>query len=152
MTRAERAVMLHNDGSACSQAVFAVFAPSLGMEERLAHKTATGLGGGVGRMGLTCGALTGGALALSLAFGSESSADQQAKLDTYERVSKLVAGIAARHGSTECRVLLGGVDLWTEEGREKVKSEDLTGKVCNRIIRDVVEYIEAALPQGENHG
>lgn len=152
MTRAEKAVAMHTGGSTCSQAVFTVFARDFGLDEKLAHKASTGLGGGIGRLGLTCGAITGGVLALSLAFGSETGADQNAKIKTYEIVSKFIADMETRYGSAQCRVLLGGADLWTEKGQAKVKAEGLTDKVCNRIIADVVGYIEALLPKGENHG
>ena len=152
MTKAEKAKALHGGGSACSQAVFTVFAEELGMDERLAHKTAAGLGGGIGRLGLTCGAITGGVLALSLVFGSEVGSDQDAKLKTYEIVSKLMADIEAKHGSSQCRVLLGGADLWTAEGQAAVKAGDLGNKVCNRIIADVVDYVDALISKGKNNG
>jgi C_GCAxxG_C_C family probable redox protein len=152
MTRAERAVALHNGGSSCSQAVFTVFAADFGMDERLAHKASTGLGGGIGRLGLTCGAITGGVLALSLAFGNESGADQDAKLKTYEIVSKFIADMEKKYGSSQCRILLGGADLWTAEGRDAVKARGLTDRVCNRIVADVVDYVEALVSKGKNHG
>ena len=152
MTRAEKAVAFHGGGSACSQAVFTVFAQEFGVDEGLAHKASTGLGGGIGRLGLTCGAVAGGVLALSLIFGNTTGDDQDAKLKTYEVVSKFMKDMEVRYGSVQCRTLLGGADLWTEEGRAKVKAEGFTDKVCNRIIADVVGYVEALLPKGEIHG
>jgi|GEM_PF-61367 len=145
MTRAERAEALHAGGSACSQAVFSVFAEELGLPEAAAHRLATGLGGGIGRMGLSCGALTGGVLALSLAFGSETGADQERKLDTYARVGEFMAESGAAQGSTDCRALLGGIDMRTQEGRERMKAEGLSAKVCNPLIRETVEKIERIL-------
>ncbi len=155
MTRAEKAVALHRGGSSCSQAVFTVFAEDFGLDEELAHRLSTGLGGGIGRLGLSCGALTGGVLALSLAFGNATGADQDAKMKTYEVVSKFMADMEARHGSTQCRVLLGGADLWTEEGRAAVTAGELSDKVCNRLVAEAVEYVERAIAQaaqGANNG
>jgi len=152
MTRTEKAVALHNGGSACSQAVFTVFAKDFGLDEGLAHKVSTGLGGGIGRLGLTCGAITGGILAISLAFGNETGADQDAKLKTYEVVSRFMLDMEARYGSTQCRTLLHGADLWTEEGKARVKAEGLSEKVCSRIIADVVNDVEALLAKGAQHG
>jgi C_GCAxxG_C_C family probable redox protein len=152
MTRAEKAVALHSGGSSCSQAAFTVFAADFGMDEALAHKISTGLGGGMGRMGLTCGAISGGVLALSLAFGSEVGSDQEAKMTTYEAVSKLITAMERKHGSTQCRDLLDGANLWTEEGRAAVKAGDLGNKVCNRLVADVVDYVETLLPEGKNNG
>lgn len=152
MTKAEKAIALHGSGSSCSQAVFTVFAEDLGMDENLAHKVSTGLGGGMGRMGLTCGAISGGVLALSLAYGNVSGSDQEAKMKTYEVVAKFIADIEAQYGSTQCRVLLGGADLWTEAGRAAVKDAGLSDKVCNRIVADAVKYVETLLPKGKNNG
>jgi C_GCAxxG_C_C family probable redox protein len=152
MTNAEKAVALHRGGSACSQAVFTVLAEELGLDPRVAHKLSTGLGGGIGRLGLACGAITGGVLALSLAFGSEDGADQDAKLGTYARVAALVKAMEAKHGSSQCRVLLGGADLWTEEGRAAVKAGDYSDKVCNALVADVVEYVDKEIAEGKRHG
>jgi len=152
MTNAEKAVALHHGGSACSQAVFTVLAAELGLDEKLAHKLSTGLGGGIGRLGLSCGAITGGALALSLAFGSEDGTDQEAKLDTYTRVVALFKAMEAKHGSSQCRVLLGGADLWTEEGRAAVKAGGYSDKACNPMVADVVAYVEKEIAEGKRHG
>ncbi|MCX7027198.1 MAG: C-GCAxxG-C-C family protein [Spirochaetes bacterium] len=146
MTRAERAVALHLGGSACSQAVFSVFAKDLGMDEKVAHRLSTGFGGGVGRKGLLCGALSGGVLAISLLYGGETGEDQEAKLKTYAVVTKFIGEMEKRHGSTQCRALLGGIDLWNEADQAMMKAEGLSGKVCNALIADVVEYVEGLFP------
>lgn len=152
MTRVEKALALHKGGSACSQAVFAAFAPDFSLDEAFAHKIASGLGGGIGRTGLCCGAITGGVLAISLLFGNESGADQAAKLDTYSIVAKFLDDMGARHGATACRDLLGGVDLWDAEQRASMHAAGLGETVCNRLIADVVSYVEKLLPGGNNRG
>ncbi len=122
------------------------------MDERLAHKVSGGLGGGVGRCGHTCGAVTGGVLALSLAYGAETSGDQDAKLATYDIVAKFIQQIEAKYGSVECRTLLKGADLWTQEGRDKVKAEGLNVQVCGSIIADAAMLVEKLLPAEASHG
>ena len=122
------------------------------MDERQAHKVSGGLGGGIGRLGRTCGAVTGGVLALSLAYGAENSGDQDAKLATYELSAKLIRELEKKYGTVECRELLHGADLWTQEGRDKVKAENLNVKVCDKIIADTVEIVERLLPRKTNHG
>jgi C_GCAxxG_C_C family probable redox protein len=146
MTRAERAVALHQSGSTCSQAVFTVFAKDLGMDEKTAHRLAAGFGGGVGRKGFICGALGGGVLAISLLYGAETGEDQEAKLKTYTVVAKFLDEMEKRHGSTQCRALLGGIDLWKEADQAKMKAEGLSAKVCNTIVADVVDYVEGLFP------
>ncbi len=146
MTRVEKALALHNAGSACSQAVFAVFARDLGIDFALAHRLAGGFGGGVGRRGMICGAITGGVLVLSALYGSERSEDQDAKLKTYAAVAKYLDAMEKVKGSLECKTLLGGLDLWKESDRDAMKAKGLSDSVCNVLIAGVVEYLEGVLP------
>jgi len=152
MERADEAVSMHVAGSACSQAVFTVFADELGLEPSVAHRISGGFGGGIGRMGLTCGAVTGGIMALSLALGATDSADQDSKLALYQVVAEYMERLKAFKGSIECRVLLEGVDLWTEEGRDMVKARQLSEKVCNSMIHKAVEEAERILNEKGRFG
>ena len=152
MNRVDKALALHHGGSSCSQAVFVPFAADFGLDEGLAHRLSGGLGGGIGRLGLTCGAITGGVLALGLIYASETGADQDAKMKTYEVVAKFVADMEAIHGSSQCRLLLEGADLWKAEDRDAVKAKGLDDRVCNVIIADAVRYVEGHLPKGKRNG
>jgi len=136
---------MHTAGSACSQAVFTVLAEELGLAAPEAHRLAGGFGGGIGRMGLTCGAVTGGIMALSLALGASDSSDQNAKLALYEVVADYIERLKAYKGTIECRVLLEGADLWTQEGRDMVKARRLGESVCNPIVAMAVEEAEKIL-------
>ncbi len=145
MTRAERAVALHKAGSACSQAVFSVFAEELGLDAQTAHRIAGGFGGGIGRQGLTCGAVTGGIMALSLALGASDSSDQETKLKLYQIVSDYMERLKGFKGSLECRALLEGADLWTQEGRDLIAARNLSERVCNPLVQRAVEEVETIL-------
>lgn len=145
MTRAEKAIALHAAGSACSQAVFTVFAEELGLEASAAHRIAGGFGGGIGRMGMTCGAATGGIMALSYALGASESEDQEKKLALYGVISEYLGRLKDHKGSIECRVLLEGADLWTQEGRDEVKRKQLGSSVCNPMIEKAVHEAEYIL-------
>jgi hypothetical protein len=68
---------------------------------------------------------------------------------TYEEVSRLFAAMEAAHGSSQCRVLLEGADLWNAEDREAMKAKGLSDKVCNVLIADVVRHVEARMPKGK---
>lgn len=145
--RAERAEAIHKAGSSCSQAVFMVFAEEFGLPPETAHRLSCGFGAGMGRMGNTCGALTGGVMALSLALGAERSEDQERKQKTYDVVGAFLEASGARHGSTDCRGLLGGLDLRKESDRARMKAEGLSAKICDVVIRDAVDRVEALLVQ-----
>lgn len=144
MTRADRAIALHEGGSACSQAVFMVFAQELGLAPAPAHRLAAGFGAGMGRSGLTCGALSGAVLVLSLAFGADSGADQERKSRTYDLVGRFLDEAKTRYGATSCSDLLG-LNLRVEADRARFKAEGLSGKICRNLIRETVEILERDL-------
>lgn len=145
MTRSERAVALHDEGLACSQAVLSVFARHLGLPPATAHRVSAGLGGGIGRLGGPCGAITGGVLALSLAFGNETASDQDAKTSNYRIVADFVRKMEGIAGSGLCRTLLGGLDLWKDEDRAAMKERGLGSSVCGSLIAASVAEVERIL-------
>lgn len=145
MTRGEKAIALHKAGSACSQAVFTALAGDLGMDVKEAHRLAGGFGGGIGRMGYTCGAVTGGIMALSLALGASESSDQEKKVALYEIVKDYIESLRSFKGSVVCRELLEGADMWTQEGRDAVKAKNFSETVCNPMIARAVEEAEKIL-------
>lgn len=145
MTRSALAVSLHDEGLACSQAVLAPFARHLGMAPATANRIAAGLGGGIGRLGGPCGAISGGVLALSLAFGNETAGDQDAKTSNYRIVADFVRKMEGFAGAGDCRSLLGGLDLWKDEDRAAMKARGLGASVCGRIIAASVAEVERIL-------
>jgi C_GCAxxG_C_C family probable redox protein len=144
MTRIENAAALFEEGLNCSQAVFSSFAKELGLDPAVAAKLATGLGGGMGRMGHTCGAVTGAFLAIGLKHGSTSGKEREAKEKTYRLVREFSARFTARNGSVVCRELLG-CDISTPEGFEDARRKGLLTTVCTKMVRDAVEILEEIL-------
>ena len=59
MTRAEKAKQLFQEGYACSQAVALAFADIIGLDEGVIANAMLPFGGGLGRLRLTCGAVSG---------------------------------------------------------------------------------------------
>ncbi len=58
-TSIDQAVMLFQQGFICSQAVLAAYASDLDLPRETALKIAAGFGGGMGRSGEVCGAVSG---------------------------------------------------------------------------------------------
>ncbi len=141
MTREEQAVATYADRYNCAQAVLSVFAEGLGMERDMAMKAACGFGAGMGRLGETCGALTGGILVLGLRYGMTDSVRQEDKARTYEKVQELVMRFSAEHGHTTCRRILGE-DISTLEGFALATEKGLTSQVCPRFVSSVVRILE----------
>ena len=141
MSKVEDAVSRFQNGHSCSQAVFSTYAESLGMEGETALRVAAGFGGGMGRMGRTCGAVTGALMTLGLKHGGSQA---QAKEKTYELVREFAGRFKARHGSLDCSDLLG-CDISTPEGREQIEQQQLHSTLCPKIVRDAAEILEELL-------
>ena len=141
-TRAERATAVFNSGYNCAQAVLYAFCDEAGLEEDLALKIATGLGGGMGRKQEVCGAVTGGILVLGLRHGRGSTDDRSASELTYQKTRELMDRFAARHLSCLCRELLPGYDLATDDGLLRFYMDDMRNKVCTHCVQTVVDILE----------
>ncbi len=90
MTPAERAISLFQEGFNCSQSVLAAWCSRFGLDEETALKMAAGLGGGIGRTGGICGALTGAILVLGLRYGTADPKDKNTKYVLYRKTQTLM--------------------------------------------------------------
>ena len=69
-SHADKAVAIFKEGINCSQAVLSSFAEDFGVDKNMALKMAAGFGGGMGRTGHRCGAVTGAYMVLGLKYGA----------------------------------------------------------------------------------
>lgn len=138
MSRVDDAGRLFTEGKSCSQAVFAAFAPSLGVETAEALRLASGFGGGM-HIGTTCGAASGAVLALGLRFaGDDSGKDRHAVMAAVETFHER---FRERVGATDCPDILG-CDIRTEAGQTFNRQEGLREKVCLPTVRAAAEIVE----------
>ena len=66
MSHTDLALSRFSEGFSCSQSVLAAFAPELGLDADAALRVSAAFGGGMGRLGDTCGAVTGALMVLGL--------------------------------------------------------------------------------------
>jgi C_GCAxxG_C_C family probable redox protein len=144
MKKVDRAASVFADGFNCAQAVFSTVAPGLGLDEGAAARIATPFGGGMARMGGTCGVVTGAFMAIGLARGNSLPADKETKEKTYVIALEFVKRFMERNGSIACRDLLG-CDIGTSEGHERAKQQGLFDTVCSKLVKDAVEMLEDIL-------
>ena len=147
MQKESESASLHQKGCNCAQAVLAVFSADLGLDRETAIRVATGFGGGMGRLGNTCGAVTGAFMVLGLARGMRRAEDAAAKESTYALVREFAEKFREKHAALDCRELLG-VDIGTAEGRQAAKERGLFTTLCNDLIRDAVMIVEKMLEGG----
>jgi C_GCAxxG_C_C family probable redox protein len=142
MNNVDRTVDLFASGLNCSQAILTVLGEPYGLDSKLSARLGRPLGAGMGRLSLTCGALTAAVLVLGLA--KDDRDEGEARKVTYSNVQELFRRFEALHGTTECRSLLGA-DMSTVEGLKKVQDEKLVSKLCPAFVRSAAEILEKLL-------
>jgi C_GCAxxG_C_C family probable redox protein len=144
MDTSENASAHFKQGYNCSQSVFAALAPELGLDEATALKIASGFGGGVGRSGEVCGAVSGAVMALGLRFGG-TSAEPQVKEKMYAVVQDFIDHFRkAGHDGVTCRGLLH-VDISIPEGRQAAREHGLFDGICPSLVGDAAQIVKKML-------
>ena len=114
--RVQRAVDNFMAGYGCCQSVVAAFSDLYGLDDTTAKKIAAGFGGGVGRMRMMCGAVSGIVMLVGLDCGQTEGSDREGKSACYKVVQDLLAKSKDENGSLICAEILG------IDGHEKVNS------------------------------
>jgi len=138
------AIKCFQETFSCSQAVLSTFGPEMGLERKLALRVAGAFGGGMARMGGTCGAVTGAMMVIGLKWGKTDAQDEAAKEKTYGYVRQFVDRFLSKHGSITCRELLT-FDIGTPEGQRRFKEESCLSLRCSSFVRDAVRILEVIL-------
>ena len=114
--RVAQAVENFMAGYGCCQSVVAAFADMYGLNDTMAKKIAAGFGGGVGRLRMMCGAVSGIVMLVGLDCGQTEGSDREGKSACYKVVQELLAESKEENGSLICAEILG------IKGYEKAKS------------------------------
>ncbi len=147
MKKREEAVSCFKEGFSCSQAVLSAYAPRFGLDRETALRVAGAFGGGMARLGETCGAVTGALMVIGLRYGMTDAKDQRAKEKTYEVTGAFVKAFQAAYGSIRCRDLLG-CDISSPDGFHRAKEQSLFTTLCPQFVALAVELLEESLERG----
>lgn len=142
--RTERASEIFSNGYSCSQAIIAAFSRDFGLDEDTALRIAGGFGGGLGRLGDTCGALSGAIMVIGLAYRGTEAGRCEAKDITYAKVRDAVERFREANGATKCRDLLG-MDILSDEGDLKAREAGLYRTVCPKLVESAAGILEDLL-------
>ena len=153
--RVDRAVDYFMQGYGCCQSVVAAFADMYGLDEKLALKIAAGFGGGVGRMRMMCGAVSGIVMLVGLEEGQTEGADREGKSHCYKIVQQLLEESKQQNGSIICAEILGlngqekAVNSYvaSERTAEYYKSRPCVAKV-ESAARIFAEHLEKKQSEG----
>ncbi len=148
MSRAERAKEYFLQGYNCSQAVALAFQDVMGVDEKTVSKLMLPFGGGLGRLRLTCGAVSGMAAAIG-AIEADAEISSENKKRTYAITQALCNQFKTENGSLICGELLAGVNVPVEIGGEAEKRTESYYKKrpCAELVACAANILETYLKE-----
>jgi C_GCAxxG_C_C family probable redox protein len=145
--RVQQAVENFMKGYGCCQSVVAAFADLYGFTDEQAKRIGAGFGGGVGRMRMMCGAVSGIVILVGMDCGQIEGEDREGKSNCYKVVQSLLEKFKKDNGSVICAELLkmNGCRISTDykasdRNKEYYKKRPCAAKV-ESAARIFAEYI-----------
>ena len=135
----KQAVSHFEEGYNCAQSVLLTMQKFWNVENPLEPKVGTAFGGGIGRCGSLCGALTGGVIAIGLRYGTNKPVFEEREkayslaLEFYNRFKKDCGGVL-------CRDLIG-YDLTNPEELENARNSNAFMNKCIHFIEKAIEVL-----------
>ena len=147
MSRADKAKEYFKAGYTCSQAVALAFADLTEVEEEQLKKLTLPFGGGIGRLRLTCGAVSGMVAILGLLSSNEAT-----KSDVYGETQTLCKRFEKENGSLVCGDLLTGANLQVTVGGEAEKRTDeyYKKRPCAELVYSSAKILEEYIETKKN--
>ena len=133
------AVEQFDRGYNCAEAMLLALAPAAIAEPQ---RAGAAFGGGIARRGLTCGCLTGCAVAVGLRLGRTSPEDKETKELVYRVVNGVFRRFEDDFGTLECRKLTG-LDFNQENPQEEL--DRVHAEVCTKLVRFLADAALAEL-------
>jgi C_GCAxxG_C_C family probable redox protein len=134
----EKAVSFFKEGFNCAESVLMAMQNYLGLEKN--PKLATGFGGGIGRKGSVCGAVTGAILAINLKYGRQKLEEDTIKEKAFSKALEFYNRFEDKIGSAICYDIIK-CDLTTEEGQKKFKENNLLEEKCFKCVETSVDIL-----------
>jgi C_GCAxxG_C_C family probable redox protein len=126
----------------CAQSVLLTMQEYYGIpKNKLIPKIATAFGGGIGRRGSLCGALTGAIISIGLKHGTDKTVLIE-KEKAYKIALKFYDQFAKECGSPFCKELIG-YDLTDPKDLERLRKSNVREEKCSRFVRKAVGILIA---------
>jgi len=146
MDKSERAAGYMKIGYNCSQAVVKTYAADVGQNEKELVKMASVLGGGIGRTGHVCGAVSGAALIIGAKFGSTDNTKLESKDKAYQKGRELLERFTAENKSILCSEILG-YDINSKEGLMQARQSGVFIQKCPGFVASAARILEAIISE-----
>ncbi|MBR1627554.1 MAG: C_GCAxxG_C_C family protein [Bacteroidales bacterium] len=129
MDRIENAVTYHHKGFNCAQAVAVAFSDCYDIEEKTVARLSCAYGGGIGKQGLTCGAVLGMCMLVGLEeCKNDNITEAEKRKNCYAVAKSLCDKFKKEYGSIDCKDIIG-----MNPCSEKVR---LAAQIFNDYIND----------------
>jgi C_GCAxxG_C_C family probable redox protein len=103
---------------------------------------AAGFGGGIGRQGQTCGAVTGAIMAIGVLAAQKTSDVKEHKKLTYELAARFLKEFREMKGTTICRELIG-FDVGDPQAHAEAEKKGVFQDICSHLVEDAVGIVLA---------
>lgn len=144
--RADKAKNMFYEGYNCCQSVVGAYADLFGYDPKTAMKMAEGLGAGMGRMRLTCGAVAGMAVLASMKMSSGEAGDLKKRGEIYGVIRQMAEEFKAKNGSVICAELLGAAMPKDNSAMPEARTPEYYKKrPCPECIHDCGLIVEKYL-------
>ncbi|WP_024955199.1 C-GCAxxG-C-C family protein [Sulfurospirillum arcachonense] len=130
------------DGFLCSESVVKAIAEENNISSSMITKIATAFGRGLANSESTCGALSGGILALSMIQGRDNNNDSFELL--YENIAELKKSFVDEFKEDTCTKLLG-FSLNDADANEKFTQNDCKNCKCSKYVAFVTQNVSKML-------
>lgn len=145
MDRVAKSEELFKSGYNCSQSVIGAVCEDLGLDFGTAVKISEGFGGGMGRMRLTCGAVSAMVMAVGMLM-SRGDTDGDTRAQVYAKVHELADEFKEQAGSITCSELLGLSEKTDYNPTPDARTQKYYQKrPCVECVKDCVRIIETQL-------
>ena len=130
---------LFRQGYNCAQSVLLTMQDFWNEKKTLEPKIASAFGGGIGRKGSLCGALTGGVIAIGQKYGSNKPIPKERE-KAYSLALTFYDMFQKEHGSVFCRDLVG-YDLTDPKELKKAWDSNVFISKCLHFVEKAVEIL-----------
>ncbi len=147
MEKYEIAADYMKKGYNCAQSIIKAYAGDVGINKEDAVRMASALGGGVGRNGHICGAVSGAALIIGMKFGTIDPADFPAKETAYNKTNELLNRFIEENKSVLCKELIS-YDLKNPAELQKARNAGTFIQKCPLFVLSAGMILENIINSG----
>ncbi len=146
MSRIEKALSQFATGCNCCQSITTAFDPDYNLDSQKALKIGAAFGGGMSRLGNTCGAVSGALMIIGMAFRNDDPEDSDNKEQVYVISQRFLNQFMEIHGTVMCRDLIG-INLNDEQDLEKAREAGIFEEKCPNFVKTAAQLLEDILEQ-----